>query len=277
MNPAKGREWTNSYGWGDQFTDFCSWFGVTCSNETNLPIRLDLGTNGLSGTFSTSFGNLRSLESIDLSDNDIKGSIPAAISDFTELQMLRLSYNQFTSSVPSQLLELQNLELAHFQSNRLTGEISLNSQLMMDASSFISDCGVPTDFEDPLVCTNCSMCCNVQGGCHTTNEPLVNALTFLEFLYIVLGSVTGLLIAGAMFKSIVYNNYCKSEERKRYQVSQEKIMMDKESAFETIGKDSVYCFFLTKSWFGWIFAILVMYFQFYVFLFFVKASFCICS
>lgn len=117
---------------------------VTCNNETNKPISLMLGNNGLSGKLSESFGSLRSLENIDLSDNDIKGSIPAEIGAIDNLRMLRLSYNQFSSTVPNQFLQLQKLELAHFQSNRLTGEISLNSQYMVGDSSFISDCGVPT-------------------------------------------------------------------------------------------------------------------------------------
>jgi hypothetical protein len=158
---AKGLEWTNSAGWGDQFTDFCSWYGITCSNETSLPVHLDLGSNGLSGTISKTFGTLRSLEKIDLSDNNIKGTIPADIGGLSNLQSLRLSYNQFTSSIPTELVQLQNIERAHFQSNRLvpvlfyhfplvqslsltqsnrlTGEISLGSRFMIGDSSFISD------------------------------------------------------------------------------------------------------------------------------------------
>lgn len=27
FDSAKGGEWTNSFGWGDQFTDFCQWYG----------------------------------------------------------------------------------------------------------------------------------------------------------------------------------------------------------------------------------------------------------
>ena len=117
---------------------------VQCSNYTKQVVGLDLGNNGLSGKLSHTFGMLRSLESIDLSDNDIKGPIPSEIGSFDNLKKLRLSYNQFTSTVPSELMQLQKLETAHFQSNRLTGEISLSNQFMIQESSFISDCGVPT-------------------------------------------------------------------------------------------------------------------------------------
>ena len=45
---AKGKEWTNSSGWGEQFTSVCDWHGVIC-NDANQPVELDLKSNGLSG------------------------------------------------------------------------------------------------------------------------------------------------------------------------------------------------------------------------------------
>ncbi|KAL3779798.1 LOW QUALITY PROTEIN: hypothetical protein ACHAWO_010026 [Cyclotella atomus] len=146
-------KWINSYGWGDQFLDVCDCYGITCSNDTNKPVRLELGNNALSGMLSEGFGELVSLEEIDLSDKfllkmrtlncpmvayffssiDIKCSIPSGISNMENLRVLRLSYNQLTSSIPPEdLIWLNGLELVHFQSNRLTGTLSLSSELMVD-------------------------------------------------------------------------------------------------------------------------------------------------
>lgn len=69
FNAAKGSEWTNSEGWGEQFTDICDWYGIHCSNVTNLPVEMNLENNGLSGILHNSIGKIRSLEAIDLSDN----------------------------------------------------------------------------------------------------------------------------------------------------------------------------------------------------------------
>ncbi|KAL3795399.1 hypothetical protein ACHAWO_002646 [Cyclotella atomus] len=272
FDTAKGGEWTVSTGWNDQFLEVCAWFGVTCNNETKQPIRLELNNNGLSGKLSDTFGALRSLEYIDISDNDIKGSIPSDLGSFENLKTLRLSYNQFSSTIPSQLLQLQNLELAHFQSNRLTGVISLNAELMLDPSSFISDCGVPTDFEDPLLCDGCTMCCNILGDCHTTEAPLldIRSLTFVRFLSILLGSVGGILVVFTFIKCKFYNP--RWSRSRKADITREKIIREKENAFNSIGKNSVYCFFLTKNYVGWIIALLVISFQFYVFLFFVVAA-----
>jgi hypothetical protein len=114
------------------------------------------------------------------------------------------------------------------------------------------------------------MCCNIFGGCHTTEAPLldIDSLTFVRCLYIVLGSVGGLLVVFAMIKCKFYNpRWSRSKIATR-----EKVMREKADAFDTIGKNSVYCFFLTKNYVGWIIALLVISFQFYVFLFFVWAA-----
>ena len=105
---AKGQEWTNSSGWGDQFLHHCKWFGVHCDNETKEIVALNLTNNGLSGLLNESIGHILSLRVLDLNDNDIKGSIPKEIRDLSNLTSLRLSYNAFTGSVPH-LVHLMNL------------------------------------------------------------------------------------------------------------------------------------------------------------------------
>jgi len=266
---AKGGEWTISTGWGDQFLSVCKWHGVNC-NELEQPVELDLKSNGLSGRLSDKLGELFSLEKIDLSDNDIKGSIPDALRRLANLNTLRLSYNLFTGNLPTQLIQLENLELAHFQSNRLTGQIILRNELMIDDSSFISDCGVPTDFENPVTCNNCTMCCNIEGGCHTTTEALLNGLTYDTFLGLILGILTGFLFMVIIIKCTIYNKYCKKPMDDKN--LREKILSEKNEAFETIGHESIYGFFLTKNKFGWIIALSVITFQFWVFLYFVWAA-----
>ena len=69
---AKGAEWTDRTNWLDEYVSHCDWSGVTCDNNTNHVIQLNLSNNGLSGKLSESIGNLNSIEVLDLSDNDIK-------------------------------------------------------------------------------------------------------------------------------------------------------------------------------------------------------------
>ena len=129
-----------------------------------ITVALNLSSNGLSGLLNNRIGDLASLEVLDLSDNDIKGSLPGDLGNLTALKTLRLSYNAFIGTTPIELGHLHNLQLVHLHGNRLTGEMPhLNFKTLENVSSFITDCGVPSDFIDPFSCPECTMCCNSVG------------------------------------------------------------------------------------------------------------------
>ena len=72
---AKGREWTKSDLWLDPYESHCSWHGVECQrnkNGENATYKLNLTSNGLSGTLSKNISMLRSIKILDLADNDLK-------------------------------------------------------------------------------------------------------------------------------------------------------------------------------------------------------------
>ena len=90
-----------------------------------------------------------------------QGSIPAELGKLSKLVYLRLSYNAFTGAAPDELGEMTQLQLLQLQSNRIT-ELPNLSSLTGDTykeATFITDCGVPSAFEEPLECKNCTMCC----------------------------------------------------------------------------------------------------------------------
>ncbi len=185
---AKGMEWTERTLWQDPYASHCDWFGVNCSVTKNA-IQLVLPNNGLSGKLSDEIATLTYLEVLDLSDNDIKvgfsllsvtvgkhgsnevslsshvnltfffqGSIPTAMADLTNLKYIRLCYNGFIGNETNFGIS-QQLELVQLHGNRLSGTIPNLNLLLSDPSSFISDCGNPSDFEEALVCEECTMCC----------------------------------------------------------------------------------------------------------------------
>ena len=161
---AKGQEWSNSKNWIDEYKLPCNhWYGVTCDNLTSSITELNLTNNGLSGILDTRIGTLTSLKVLDLSDNDIKGSIPSEVGMLSNLEKLRISYNAFTGEIPETLVHLQELGLVHLHGNRLIGDMPKLTSKWIDESCFIADCGVPSDFEEPLSCPECTMCCNSAG------------------------------------------------------------------------------------------------------------------
>ena len=68
---TKGREWTDSKNWLAEYSNFCSWYGISC-DASNSTIEIKLHGNGLSGKILPNIGQLSSLQVLVLSDNDIK-------------------------------------------------------------------------------------------------------------------------------------------------------------------------------------------------------------
>lgn len=192
---------------------------------------------------------------------------------------LVLSYNSFIGTVPAELEGLQNLELLHLHSNRLFGTIPLGLNVnIQNPSSFITDCGVPSAFEEPLVCGNCSMCCeswifcegflflsylhliyhtaiislgNLQGECQPNEETKIQqdgfesyeSFTWVFFLS-VFGFCCVLFLASRIFHTIRNKN--RSIQARR----QSQINRDTFVALDSIGIDSVYQFFLGNRFQG---------------------------
>jgi len=79
----------------------------------------------------------------------------------SNLNRLRLNYNSFVGTAPAEWSNLKELKLIQIQGNRISGAIPEfgNSLTFLGNSSYISDCGNPSNFKESLVCTECTMCC----------------------------------------------------------------------------------------------------------------------
>ena len=90
------------------------------------------------------------------------------------------------------------LELVQLHSNRLTGTIpDLNvtpNYEKSSISSFVSDCGYPSAFEDPIQCEACTMCCNSQEDCQPHKQDGVQQKfgTYEEFTWVYFVSILGI-------------------------------------------------------------------------------------
>ena len=100
---SKGREWTVSTGWLDPSVDHCDWHGVECDDASGGKIvKLELPSNGLSGTMTPRIADLRHLEVLDVNDNDIKvrrsGLYPWRVPrDFHLILSVRVTFDRICS------------------------------------------------------------------------------------------------------------------------------------------------------------------------------------
>ena len=266
---AKGKEWTDSDGWDDEYRHPCDvkgWHGVKCNATTRSVIELKLGKNGLSGKLSSSLGDLISLKILDLRDNNIKRSIPSEIGKLTNLVELDLCYNELVGEIPIGFKKItKNLERLLLQGNRLNGTIE-GLQIQEDyksdkqhASKFVADCGYPSELNEPIKCEECTMCCNSDGVCEET---------FSEEVHVLFPGLDGngwkyvlaalLVVASCFILSLISSLAVKStwpEENTNVVRS-------------WLGVDSVYFLLLGEKWIGWMIAFVIVLAQlttFYVF------------
>jgi hypothetical protein len=61
---------------------------------------------------------------------------------------------------------LESLKLIHLHGNRLSGVIPTLQLDFQHSSSYVSDCGNPSDFNPSLRCDDCTMCCRYMYYCH---------------------------------------------------------------------------------------------------------------
>ncbi len=142
-----GGGWERSEGW---LTDapLAEWYGVETTEGRvtkinlasngltgTLPYQvgdlqalqlLDMRWNAISGSLPNELGSLASLETLLLTGNEFTGEIPWTLGGLSILKRLDLSYNGLTGKIPGELGELGRLESLGLHSNELEGEIPWN-------------------------------------------------------------------------------------------------------------------------------------------------------
>jgi hypothetical protein len=72
---------------------------------------------------------------------------------------MRLSHNSLMGNAPTELGNLEHLDFIQLNGNRISGTIPELQMHSKNPSSFVADCGSPSDFDETLECPGCTMCC----------------------------------------------------------------------------------------------------------------------
>ena len=95
------------WGYGRAIT---TWEGVTVSGTPQRVTRVELQQRALTGTLSSSLGNLSNLEILNLYANRLSGSIPPELGNVSNLEDLNLPGSELSGSIPPELGNLSNLQ-----------------------------------------------------------------------------------------------------------------------------------------------------------------------
>ncbi|KAK1429752.1 hypothetical protein QVD17_11970 [Tagetes erecta] len=104
---------------------FCNWTGITCNENHDSVLELDLSGASLRGTISPAVSKLSRLTVLDLSRNFFEGGIPKEIGYLSELRQLSLSSNLLRGRIPFELGFLRGLQYLDMGSNKFEGDIPL--------------------------------------------------------------------------------------------------------------------------------------------------------
>ena len=116
-----GDAWTDKTNWKTP-APLESWYGVTIG-PTDRVTRLELRTNGLTGTIPAALRSLDELEVLSLGGNSLAGPIPPWLGSLSSLEELMLWGNELTGPVPVELGSLTDLRELYLCCNELTGPI----------------------------------------------------------------------------------------------------------------------------------------------------------
>ncbi|XP_062146615.1 probable LRR receptor-like serine/threonine-protein kinase At1g63430 [Alnus glutinosa] len=109
--------------WSALDPDPCDWNGVSCTEQRDHVIKLNISGSSLKGFLAQELGQLTFLQELILHGNKLIGIIPKELGMLKFLRVLDLGMNQLTGPIPPEIGDLTNLETLNLESNGLTGRI----------------------------------------------------------------------------------------------------------------------------------------------------------
>ena len=129
-NETGGDNWLNNTGWMTSKLDHCDWYGITCDEQREFVIEINLPSNNVTGEFpSTSLSNFYKLKRLNLGNNTLHGTMAATYDLYEENDD---DYYYDDDSLGEELVNDTSLffnlrELAHvdLSQNNLSGKVDL--------------------------------------------------------------------------------------------------------------------------------------------------------
>lgn len=118
----KGDGWSQKNNWNGLVGTECSWSGVTCDENNNTIVGLDISTNYAKGYLPQSIFDLTDLKNLNISRNNISGSI-SHLSKLTNLEKFDASYSSLGGELPNDINKMTKLKKLLIAENNISGSL----------------------------------------------------------------------------------------------------------------------------------------------------------
>jgi hypothetical protein len=155
----------------------CDWFGITCFEQVDIILAIELPSNNIGGGIPEDLGLLQNLKAINLYSNSLSGSLPESIGQWSDLERFLagnntlngtlpdsigdwskvvhfdVSINAFTGTIPKAVENWSHIQYAYFVDNAFTGSISSGICDAVNLTILNVDC-------PEVNCTCCNQVCH---------------------------------------------------------------------------------------------------------------------
>jgi len=224
---------------------------VPINATASITKTLDISQNQIDGYIPAEIFHMTNLEKMMFQGNKLTGTLPVILTDLHSLRRIRVSHNRLRGKIPIIPEGIKSIEFAHFHGNKFEGEAP-----KLSAEDYITDCGDPSNVQNPVLCLSCTYCCNKNDECQ--HNPGVVKFDLITKTLMYMAGLVGFILLMYIMKKLM--------------CSPPRWLADFEiDVVAAIGEESVYILFLTNTRSAWGLAFICSLFQIGILFLFLEA------
>jgi len=189
-----GEDWLLNTSWLDGNENECTWYGVTCGQDQRMIERIEIESNMLAGSLPEELAKgLPTLSYFNLEQNGIHGSLSKNFADLRNLSVLSLRDNTLSGTIPIHLFDISKLKILNLKDNALSGSIHITIDRLeyleeLDLGGNRLDANIPSEIGQVKYLRKLDLTSNLLVS---SIPSTIGRLTSLEYMILSNNALTG--------------------------------------------------------------------------------------